>query len=525
MPKPARLGGLAGSRPGGGPRLGWRRWLWAAACLACGGPLSAGGVPDQASLDLDAALAGFEARLAAPGSAGLSAAVAIEAAGLVATIEAAPPALSELSPAAARPAQARRADMRLALTMLSQAHGDGDNFRVVAAQTEPSLDALVLTEGRATLADLRRLLAEQGLPAASDGRRLTLRVPVVVWPDATLDLVPGDVLELSRADGAFLMNFGRLRVQGATIAAVGEPSLLSHLFVPFVATAEAGRLEMRGARVVGLGFGDTLKFAGLSVLRGPLSALAVPARIEGSSFEDVMTVAVSGEDGAVLAGNRFRDMRGSALIVVQSRDARVLSNLFLGLGPTNAIRIEQASLGGLVAGNVVLGGDRAGIVVRGGSTGVTVSGNVVWRREGGGIALLASDCGRLDGNLVIGNDQKGIEVRASLGATLVGNAVYSNHSAGIWVSDQPPGAITALRGNVVAWNRAGLAGARGEGLLLDGNDFSGQFQQLLAGDLAVQTPEVARDLRGRAPFVLSAGGRRAAPADPACAAPASLQTR
>ena len=412
--------------------------------------------------------------------------------------------------------------MRLALTMLSQAHGDDDNYRVIAAQTEPSLDALALVGGRATLTDLRRLLAEQGLPAVSEGRRLRLRVPVIIWPDATLELAAGEVLELSRSDGAFVMNFGRLRVQGATIAAVGDPNPVSHLFVPFVTTTGEGRLEMRGARVTGLGFGYTAKFSGLSVLRGPLWTAEAPARIEDSLFQDVLSVAVSGEDGALVAGNRFQDMRGSALTVSRSHGVRILSNLFLGLAPTNSIRLEQGSLQGLVAGNVVIGGERSGIVVRSGSGGATVSGNMIWRREGGGISMLGSDCGRLDGNLVIDNDQKGIEVRGSLGTELVGNRVYSNHSAGIWVSDQPPGTLTALRGNVVAWNRAGLGGAQGESLLLDGNDFSRQFQQILAGDLAIQTPLVARDMNGRAPFVLSANGHATpGPDDQACGSPAS----
>jgi parallel beta-helix repeat protein len=169
---------------------------------------------------------------------------------------------------------------------------------------------------------------------------------------------------------------------------------------------------------------------------------------------------------------------------------------------TNAIVIEEGSADATVIGNMVLGGKRNGIVVRNDSTGAVVSQNVVWRRLGGGIAMLHSDCGRIAGNLVMRNGQKGIEVRSSQGVDVSGNAVYANHSAGLWVSAQPPGATTRIRDNRLAENGSGMAAAAGERLLLEGNDFSHQFPQFLSGDLAIQSNEVARNLRGKAPMVL-----------------------
>ena len=208
--------------------------------------------------------------------------------------------------------------------------------------------------------------------------------------------------------------------------------------------------------------------------------------------------------------NRFHDMRGPSLILSRTKDARVLSNLFYGVMPTNAIRLESGSAKGLIAGNIVLGGERAGIVVRSDSPDATVAHNIVWDRDGGGIVLVTADCARVYENLLIGNQQKGIEVRDSLSTILRQNTIFSNESAGIWVSDQPDGAKTEISDNTVSFNGAGLAGANTALLLMDGNDFSAQYQQFLSGDLALLTPDVSRDMRGVAPFVLASGGQFAA---------------
>ena len=262
-----------------------------------------------------------------------------------------------------------------------------------------------------------------------------------------------------------------------------------------------------GGQFATLGFGDTLKFSGFSVMRSVLQIPDRASRIENAEFADTVSVSVSGDVDLLLRGNRFHDMRGPSLILARTKGARVVSNLFYGAMPTNAIRLESGSSAGLIAGNIVLGGERVGIVVRSDSPGATVSHNIVWSRDGGGIALVTADCGRVFENLVIGNAQKGIEVRDSLAAILRHNTVFSNESAGIWVSDQPDGAQTQLTGNIVSFNGAGLAGADTALILMDGNDFSDQYQQFLSGDLALLTADVARNMTGVTPFVLASAGQ------------------
>lgn len=493
------------------------RWLsTAAAGLAlCAGPALA--VPDQQSVALARQLAQLEGQLAAAAATQtadtaapvLSVAALVAAAGLTDLVGPEGAAHITTSPTPVGQADAvavERLNMRLALTMLSQAYGSEDNNDVLAAQTMPDQDALVIRKGRLTLTDLRAVLQDNRLQRVEAGGPLVLTVPLVIWAGASLQLRPGDVLHLSRPDGAFVMNFGHLDVQGGMIAATGGENPRSRDFIPFVTTADGGTVQMQGTVVSGLGFGRTLKFAGFAVMRNSLRSAGPESWIEASTFRDLISVAVSAAGDLTLRGNHFRDMRGSALIVSRSRGTQVIGNLFSGTLPTNAIVLEQGAAKGVVAGNIVLGGQRAGIVVRGGSSGVQVSHNIIWHRDGAGIVLSKSDCGRIEGNLVIENAQKGIEVRDSRGAAVQGNAVMSNHSAGIWVSDQPKGAETLLAGNLLVGNGSGLAAAAGESLRLEGNDFTRQFPQFLSGDLAPQSAQIARNLRGDAPFILTAGG-------------------
>jgi poly(beta-D-mannuronate) C5 epimerase len=397
-------------------------------------------------------------------------------------------------------------NMRLALTPLTQAFGADDNTVVMGAQAgsgqpgAPST-AISVRAGDATLADIRSFLGDTGAGP------VVLRMPLIILGGASLTLEAGEELALSRTDGAFIVNFGHLSLRGATISAQGEANAVARAFRPFVTTTDTGTVELKNARLIGLGFGETLKFSGFSILRSILSAPARPSQIEDSTFSDLVTVAISGDTDMVMRGNRFQDMRSAALTILRTQGARILSNVFFGQMPTNAIRFQDGSSRGLIAGNIILGGDRAGITVRGNSLDVTIARNIIWDRDGGGIAMVGSDCGRIFDNLVIQNGQKGIEVRTSIGTELHRNTIFSNHNAGIWISAQPDGAETRLIGNVISFNGAGLAGADTESIFLDGNNFSQQYQQFLSGDLAPLSAVVAEQMRGLEPFLLRAGGQ------------------
>jgi len=402
--------------------------------------------------------------------------------------------------------QAQAMNLRLALTMVTQAYGADDVSDVLNAQ--PSLDhsALVIRKGTATLADLRRMLQETRLQQVDASGPLTLTVPLVIWSGAALHLDNADILNLSRTHGAFLVNFGLLQVDGAQIVGTGDANVTSPIYMPFVTTTDGGVIQASNARFAELGFGRTQKFSGIAILQGTIRSPAQPSWVLDSVFDSVMTVSVSMAHDVLLRGNHFVNMRSAALKVSRSMGARVLLNVFSGQMRTNAIVVEDGSAGALIDGNIVLAGKRTGIVVRADSPNAVVAHNIVYERMGGGIALIASDCGVVSENLVIGNGQKGIEVRSSDEAAITNNMILDNHSAGLWISAQDGDAVTFMRGNLLAENGAGLSAAAGASILMEDNDFSRQFQQFLSGDLAAQTAHLARDMRGAAAIVLTAGG-------------------
>lgn len=414
-----------------------------------------------------------------------------------------PPTLAPLPPRGDSAVTTERFDLRIVLGLLAQAFGHEDNSAVLAAQAENGTHAQMITRGSLTLAELARVMGDGALSGAGV---LELRAPLILWHDAELRLAPGEVLRLSRQHGAFILNFGRLIVDGARVQGANGASPHNEEFTPFITTSGPGTLQMRDARVSDLGFGSTVKFSGLSVARAPLDRPAATSFITNSVIERVRRISVQAARGMVLDNNRIADAGSAALVILQSFDTEVTANLIGGRSDTNAIRVLDGSIGTRIAGNAILEGDRVGILIRNTATGTAVDGNIVWNRDGSGIKIDRAKCTRLSRNLLIGNQQKGIEVRRSLEALLSGNFLVSNRSAGIWISGQPRGAVTRLEDNVLDANGSGLATATAAAIALDGNDFSDQFPKFLDGDIAAQSRYVATDLKGRAALALDASG-------------------
>ncbi len=404
-----------------------------------------------------------------------------------------------------REIEAKTMDVRLSLGLISQIYGAKDNLDVMYA-LRGNNEALVINSGDVTLADIFAQLNKFGLQTDGGQGRNLLRVPVIIWGGATLRMGPEDDLIFSRSDGAFLINFGRLEITGSTVTTEGSAVPEAPDFIPFFANAGGASVRVRNANFVGLGFGNEPKFSGFSVVRNPLLVRKDEVVIEDSTFMDVVSVAISMADNALVRNNRIHDSRGASLAVTHSVGARILGNLITGDAPTNAIRLFQGSSRGLVAGNVVMGGSRAGIAVRNDSHRTVVRNNVVWKRRGGGISVSSLTCGIVEHNLVMDNHQKGIEVRAVKNMLVQDNIVIANRYVGIWITDQLAEEPILIADNVLISNGAGLASATGERMVLTGNDFSRQFPRFFAGDLSFQGRLIAVNLDGSTPMILTAGG-------------------
>ncbi|WP_164512301.1 right-handed parallel beta-helix repeat-containing protein [Oceaniglobus ichthyenteri] len=404
------------------------------------------------------------------------------------------------------PVEAQPLDMRLALTMLTQIAGARDTQAVLTAQgPESDLRALVIRKGDATLTDVALFLSHYRLQDTAAGD-LILRVPLVIWEGATLTLKPGETLRLSRPDGAFMVNFGHITMEGATARIEGDVNPYLARFAPFMTTAGSGTFYIQNSEFHDLGFGRTRAFAGFSMMRNNLMVVRNRSFIRDSLFRGTVSVVVSGASDVALTGNRVFDARGEGMIVAGSPRANMVSNIIVGDSKFNALQVVEGSVDAVVSGNVVLNGEKAGIVVRSNSHRPHVANNIVWHRKGGGITVDHANCANVQANFVLDNSQKGIEVRSSDGALVRDNHLIQNQSAGIWISAQEPEARTFVVQNVLHANRSGLATATAQEVILQGNDFRGQFPQFLSGDVAGQSRHIAENMQGTQPMLLTASG-------------------
>lgn len=399
-------------------------------------------------------------------------------------------------------------DLRYSLAALNQAYGAKDSFDILQANRRGENLAMTVNGGVATMKQLRARLTHRHLGRDFVTESEVLRTPIIIRAGATLRLGPDDVVKLSRRDGAFILNFGRLEVFGAKISATRDVSPYNDEFVPFIASVGTGTVQVSGAEFRGLGFGKTAKFSGFSVITHPTMRPNARSVIENSRFDDLVTLAVVGQMHAEIRDNRLFDMRRNPLLISRSPHALVAGNLFAGPSPTNAIRVSNGSDGARIIDNIILEGARAGMLISSGSDGVSVSGNLIWKRNGGGVKLQDVDCARVVKNVILDDRQKGVEVRSSAYTVVSGNRIIGNKGAGVMVAAQLPENITYVTGNLLRENGAGLYTASGAGLALRGNDMSNQLPRLLDGDITQQFRAIVTDLRGEVPIVLDGAGAR-----------------
>lgn len=400
-------------------------------------------------------------------------------------------------------------DKRHALSALTQVYGGQDNRDVMEAGRKGDTEAIEIQSGLVTLDMLRQRLTARHLGRDIASGAEVLRVPLVIGREATLRLDQDEILLLGQEDGAFIVNFGRLEVIGGEISSDLAHDETAEDFSPFIATVGSGTVHLSGATFRRLGFGYTAKFAGFSIMAHPTMLPDGRNLIETSRFDDLVTVSLVGVRHVEVRGNRFFDMRRNPLLVSRSPDAIIEGNLFSGETPTNAVRVANGSSNSRLVRNVVLEGARAGLLVTSGSDGVLVSRNLIWRRNGGGVKLFNVRCGVVEMNVILDDRQKGVEIRSSADALLRQNRIIGNQNAGVWVSANPPDAMTYVVGNLLRENGSGLSTASAGNIALGGNDLSNQFPRFLDGDITYQFRAVIDDLRGENPILLDSGGFRA----------------
>ena len=402
------------------------------------------------------------------------------------------------------PARLGWMDSRLALAPLHHIYGAKGAGPVMDALQEYGREAVVIEEGVATLDQLRAFLTNRQISYDLAQDVHTLRVPLVIGENATLRLADGDRLALSRKAGAFIVGMGRFEAIGAKVWATNEESPAHERFRPFVTLLGGAHIE--NAWFADLGFGSSVKYSGVSILSHPTLGATGRSIIHNSRFDQLVTVSIVGLSSPEIERNRFYNMARNALLISRSAHASVAGNIFYGPSPTNAVRIMHGSDHARVEGNVVLEGARAGFLVSGGSDNALVKANLIWRRNGGGIKLSDVECGVVANNLILDDKQKGIEVRSSGSVVIRGNDIIGNRNAGIWISSVGSDNVTHVASNLIRENGSGVSTAQGGEIAFIGNDFSNQYPRFLDGEITHEFREIAGDLKGETPIVMSAFG-------------------
>ena len=369
-------------------------------------------------------------------------------------------------------------EIQAALTQLSILVGGNGQLTLQRAQGGRS-DVVQILSGTAGLDDL----AASNL-VRRKGQVWHLTRPLVIWPGAALALTPGQVLDLDTEAGAFLLSFGAVSLQGATIRGDTGQNATVPDFRPFLLIAGQGALRADRAAFQGLGFPGPAPFHGLSVLTAGLLQPVFPTSLTYSRVTRVHSLGFEGTNGLILAGNRVTGAGGAAIRVADAQSVTLTGNRIQDTGQGAGLRLTGQLAKLRVTDNRILSGGGNGVQIDGIATGLILSGNVVLDNDSAGIVLGPSACVTIRGNILAINRTTGLRLVGTSHAEVTDNAIHRNGSAGIELQDRSGQAPVALSGNVLAGNREGLRAAGLGEVRLTGNDLSDQIPRQFAGDFA-----------------------------------------
>lgn len=377
----------------------------------------------------------------------------------------------------------------LVLTQLALQTGANYHVALRRAQAHQPGKAIIVESGNADLASIAGKLAGTDLEGAitRKGDAYVVHRPLVVWRGASLTLGKGDKLMLDRTAGAFVLDAGKLFVSGATIASTPEPNPRQAEFHPFVIVAMSGSAQVSGATFKGLGFGGVPTMTGLTFVSGGLYPSGAKSFVTGSTFVGSGPLSLIAAKDVDITENRFRKIRGTAIVLDGASGTHVEGNLIAARGQAHGIKATSESHDISIFGNVVAGSEDNGIFVDSGSHDIMIARNLVARTKGTAVGLNAVACTTLSGNVLVGSGQKGLSVEKSASILVRGNFIAENGSSGIWVRNQARNGDLRLVENRVTDNRAGVTGYATERLSFENNDFAGQTPRILSGELGQYT--------------------------------------
>ncbi|MGE8105460.1 NosD domain-containing protein [Allorhizobium sp. NPDC080224] len=371
------------------------------------------------------------------------------------------------------------------------------NVEIEKALANRAAPALFIRGGSMTL---DQLLAEaaNSHPGALEqkGEKVVSHWPIVIWSDSALVIAPGQSLELSTEDGAFILNSGLLTVDGGELSASDGTNPGLNAFRPFVATAMTGAVQARRAHFKSLGFGGSGATSGLSVLGAALFPSKIASYLTDSSFENMSGISLENTHRVVVSDNHFSGGTGPAIALKGVTGAQIRDNVITGTTEAQAIDVQNTSSSIDVTGNILIGNRGSGIFVANDARDIAITDNLLSGNGRGGVSVVRSACVTITDNIVLSNSQVGIKLRASHALTLSRNDLVANAGAGVSIVDQDENARVVVDGNVFTGNKSGIHGGAASEVALTANDFSGQSPILLDGEFAPYVPHLLRAAAG-----------------------------
>lgn len=320
-----------------------------------------------------------------------------------------------------------------------------------------------LSRGVFTLGQVRAQLGDNVRDEiVRTGNIITLRVPIVVGPFATLILSGAEAQEyrLSATTGAFIVNAGRLYVADTKLIAFNEeiqgPAVQHYddktRFRPFITAWSDSETNIAGSHLVGFGY-SAGKTYGLSFTTGPKDIVrvrddAAPPKgiLVDNSFDQFLYGYYSYEARSMsIIGNEYRNNIVYGIDPHdRSTDLRIAYNTAYGSEKKHGIIVSREVDDSFIVGNLSFENRGSGIMLDRDSIGNVVYANTTFANDQDGITLFESACNTILSNHVVKNRRGGIKIRNSWDVALLHNRIDDNRGAGIeaYIAD-----LTTLKGN------------------------------------------------------------------------------
>lgn len=378
---------------------------------------------------------------------------------------------------------------------------------------------IYLTNGVFTARDLLHSIdTSNGSQLVRSNGVYTLRVPLVIGPDATLILSGQDAAEIrvSASAGAFLINAGKLFVVDTRLIGWNEerqaPAYADyehkHEFRPFLTTWSGSETYIAGSDIVALGY-SAGKSYGITLSSGPREGnrpdtLRRPLGLfVDSTFDNLLYGFYTYEaDDVVVIGNEYRNSIVYGLDP-HDRSKRLVmayNTLYGTLKKHGAIFSRDVEHSHLI-GNIAFENAGSGIMMDRRSSLNWIYANTAIANVQDGMTVYESPCILVANNAFVHNGRSGMKIRNSWSVLVDDNHVAMNAGPGIeaYVSDLTEAegsehrdfeedpflkiASFTARGNTVSRNATGIAGKGVSEVSLSGNIFVDQTPGNFDGDL------------------------------------------